>query len=99
MHCLGSPCILLGLWSMRSPGHLLSLQDFMLHALLDICFAHHRYEHIKSLLKLLQSFITIFLHQKGTFGSKITYKTSLILLICGHNTHLAGSVKIAFSVK
>ena len=75
-------------------------QDFMLHALLYICFPHHWYEPIKS----LQSHHK--LPQRGFYASnrqfwfKITYtcKESLILLICGHNTHLAGSVKIAFSV-
>ena len=63
MPCLRSTLSYLGLRSTRSPSHLVFLQYFLLHPLLENFFAHHWYEHIKSLqshFRLPQSFIRMF---------------------------------------
>ena len=97
MPCLGSPCTLLGLQSTQSPGHLLSLQDFLLHTLLEN-FLHITSKSVKSRGILPSgcriSFVRIFA-SKRQFCFKITYKTSLFLLIHGHNTLPAGPAKIS----
>ena len=75
--CLGSPCTFLGLQSPQSPGHLLSLKDFLLHALLEN-FLHITSRSVKSQgilpLGCRMSFIRIFLHRKGNFVSKLHVK-------------------------
>ena len=66
--CLGSPCTFLGLQSPQSPGHLLSLQDFLLHALLEN-FLHITSKSVKSQGILpsgcRMSFIKIFCIEKA----------------------------------
>lgn len=68
MPCLGSPCTFLGLQSPQSPGHLLSLQDFLLHALLEN-FLHITSKSVKSQGILpsgcRMSFIRIFCIEKA----------------------------------
>ena len=79
-----------------------SLQDFLLHALLEIsCTSLQSQWKVREFYLQVAAWVLLgFFASKRQFCFKITCKASLFLLIHGHNTHPAGSAKIAFqSVK